>query len=141
MDLQDYLHVCMERADIGRLSSLALAHVGDCVYEMLTRGRLVSSGLTTARNLHSHTVALVRASAQYEAAQSILPLLTEEEQDIFRRARNTKVHGVPKAASKAEYAYATALEALVGWLYLNGQYDRINALYDVIVKEQPLSHK
>lgn len=141
MDLQDYLHVHMERADIGRLSSLALAHVGDCVYEMLTRGRLVSSGLTTARNLHSHTVALVRASAQYEAAQSILPLLTEEEQDIFRRARNTKVHGVPKAASKAEYAYATALEALFGWLYLNGQYDRINALYDVIVKEQPLSHK
>lgn len=141
MDLQDYLHVRMERADIGRLSSLALAHVGDCVYEMLTRGRLVSSGLTTARNLHSHTVALVRASAQYEAAQSILPFLTEEEQDIFRRARNTKVHGVPKAASKAEYAYATALEALFGWLYLNGQYDRINALYDVIVKEQPLSHK
>ena len=135
------MHVRMESADIGRLSSLALAHVGDCVYEMLTRGRLVSSGLTTARNLHSHTVALVRASAQYEAAQYILPLLTEEEQDIFRRARNTKVHGVPKAASKAEYAYATALEALFGWLYLKGEYDRINALYDVIVKEQPLSSK
>ena len=83
----------------------------------------------------------MRASAQYEAAQYILPLLTEEEQDIFRRARNTKVHGVPKAASKAEYAYATALEALFGWLYLKGEYDRINALYDVIVKEQPLSSK
>ena len=139
--MNDYLHFTMDDADIGRLSSLALAHVGDCVYELLTRGRLVTGGLTTARNLHSHTVALVRASAQYEAAQCILPLLTEEEQDIFRRARNTKVHGVPKAASKAEYAYATALEALFGWLYLKGEYERINALYDVIVKEQPISNK
>lgn len=136
--MQDHLHMTMEDAEIGRLSSLALAHVGDCVYELLTRGRLVRSGLTTARKLHSHTVALVRASAQYEAAQYILPLLTEEEQDVFRRARNTKVHGVPKAASKAEYSYATALEALFGWLYLKGQYDRINALYDVIENKQSL---
>lgn len=134
--MNDYLHFTMDDADIGRLSSLALAHVGDCVYELLTRGRLVTGGLTTARNLHSHTVALVRASAQYEAAQKILPMLTEEESDVFRRARNTKVHGVPKAASKAEYAYATALEALFGWLYLKGRYERINALYDVIVQPE-----
>lgn len=130
--LKDYLHVTMDDAEIGRLSSLGLAHIGDCVYELLTRGRLVSEGLTTARNLHSHTVALVRASAQYAAAQKILPLLDEEEQDVFRRGRNTRIHGVPKAASHAEYAHATALEALFGWLYLKGRYDRINALYDVI---------
>ena len=134
--MNDYLHFTMDDADIGRLSSLALAHVGDCVYELLTRGRLVTGGLTTARNLHSHTVALGRASAQYEAAQKILPMLTEEESDVFRRARNTKVHGVPKAASKAEYAYATALEALFGWLYLKGRYERINALYDVIAQPE-----
>lgn len=134
--MNDYLHFTMDDADIGRLSSLALAHVGDCVYELLTRGRLVTGGLTTARNLHSHTVALVRASAQYEAAHKILPMLTEEESDVFRRARNTKVHGVPKAASKAEYAYATALEALFGWLYLKGRYERINALYDVIAQPE-----
>lgn len=134
--MNDYLHFTMDDAEIGRLSSLALAHVGDCVYELLTRGRLATGGLTTARNLHSHTVALVRASAQYAAAQEILPMLTEEESDVFRRARNTKVHGVPKASSKAEYAYATALEALFGWLYLKGRYERINALYDVIAQEE-----
>ena len=61
--MKDYLHVTMEDGEIGRLSSLALAHIGDCVYELLTRGRLVAEGLTTARNLHSHTVRLVRASA------------------------------------------------------------------------------
>ena len=125
----------MDDADIGRLSALALAHVGDGVYELLTRSRLVAQGLTTARGLHSHTVALVRASAQYAAAKALLPCMTEEEEAVFRRARNTKVHGVPKAASQAEYAYATALEALFGWLYLKGRYDRINALYDVIVRQ------
>ena len=134
--MKDYLHVTMNDAEIGQLSALALAHIGDCVYELLTRGRLVSEGLTTARGLHSHTVALVRASAQYAAAKELLPLLTEEETAVFRRARNTKVHGVPKAASQAEYAYATALEALFGWLYLKGRYDRINALYDVVARQQ-----
>ena len=134
--MKDYLHFTMNDAEIGQLSSLALAHVGDCVYELLTRGNLVCKGLTTARNLHSHTVQLVRASAQYAAAQTILPLLDDEEQSEFRRARNTKVHGVPKAASKAEYAYATALEALFGWLYLKGRYERINTLYDVICNAQ-----
>ena len=128
--MKDYLHVTMNDAEIGQLSALALAHIGDCVYELLTRGRLVSEGLTTARGLHSHTVALVRASAQYAAAKELLPLLTEEETAVFRRARNTK------AASQAEYAYATALEALFGWLYLKGRYDRINALYDVIARQQ-----
>lgn len=132
--MKDYLHTTMDDAAISRLSSLALAHVGDCVYELLTRGRLVAEGLTTARNLHSHTVRLVRASAQCEAAHRLLPLLDEDEQAVFRRARNTRVHGVPKAASQAEYAYATALEALFGWLYLKGRYDRINALYDEIVQ-------
>lgn len=134
--MKDYLHFTMNDVEIGQLSSLALAHVGDCVYELLTRGNLVCKGLTTARNLHSHTVQLVRASAQYAAAQTILPLLDDEEQSVFRRARNTKVHGVPKAASKAEYAYATALEALFGWLYLKGRYERINTLYDVICNAQ-----
>lgn len=134
--MQDYLHFTMEDAEIGQLSSLALAHIGDCVYELLTRGRLVCSGFTTARNLHSHTVAQVRASAQYAAAKKILNDLSEEEQDVFRRARNTKVHGVPKAASKAEYAYATALEALFGWLYLKGRYARIDALYAQIIEQE-----
>lgn len=133
--MQDYLHMTMDDAQIGHLSSLALAHIGDCVYELLTRGYLVCSGLTTARNLHSHTVQQVRASAQYAAAQRILPNLTEQEQTIFRRARNTKVHGVPRAASKAEYAYATGLEALFGWLYLKGRYERINELYEQIVAD------
>ena len=128
----DYLHPKLDDAAIARMSSLALAHVGDAVYEVLVRAYLACGGTQTAKNLHSRTVALVRASAQAEAVQRILPLLTEEEQDIYRHGRNAKPKTVPKSSSVAEYAHATALEALFGWLYLKQRYDRINELFTVI---------
>lgn len=78
----------------------------------------------------------MRAAAQYRAAQAILPLLDEEEQAVFRHGRNAKPKTVPKSASHTEYAYATALEALFGWLFLKGRYDRLNALYEVIVQDR-----
>lgn len=130
--LKDYLHIRMSDEEIGRMSALGLAHIGDCVYELLTRAHLVQDGTQTARKLHSRTVAEVCARAQYEAAQRILPLLTEEEDAVFRHGRNAKPKTIPKAASHAEYAYATAVECLFGWLYLKGRYDRINELYAVI---------
>ena len=130
----DYLHPKLDDAAIARMSSLALAHVGDAVYEVLVRAYLACGGTQTAKNLHSRTVALVRASAQAEAVQRILPLLTEKEQDIYRHGRNAKPKTVPKSSSVAEYAHATALEALFGWLYLKQRYDRINELFDVIVQ-------
>ena len=131
----DYLHPKLDDAAIARMSSLALAHVGDAVYEVLVRSHLACGGTQTAKNLHSHTIALVRASAQAEAVQRILPLLTEEEQDIYRHGRNAKPKTVPKSSSVAEYAHATALEALFGWLYLKQRYDRINELFGVIAQD------
>nr|WP_302651595.1 ribonuclease III domain-containing protein [uncultured Agathobaculum sp.] len=131
----DYLHPKLDDAAIARMSSLALAHVGDAVYEVLVRAYLACGGTQTAKNLHSRTVALVRASAQAEAVQRILPLLTEEEQDIYRHGRNAKPKTVPKSSSVAEYAHATALEALFGWLYLKQRYDRINELFGVIAQD------
>ena len=90
--------------------------------------------MQTARNLHRHTVALVRASAEAEAAQRILPLLDGEEQDVYRHGRNAKPKSVPRSSSVAEYAQATALEALFGWLYLKQRYGRINELFGVIAE-------
>ena len=116
------------------MSSLALAHVGDAVYEVMVRTWLACGGMQTARNLHRHTVALVRASAQAEAAQRILPLLDGEEQDVYRHGRNAKPKSVPRSSSVAEYAQATALEALFGWLYLKQRYGRINELFGVIAE-------
>ena len=131
----DYLHPKLDDAAIARMSSLALAHVGDAVYEVLVRSYLACSGTQTAKNLHSRTIALVRASAQAEAIQHILPLLTEEEQEIYRHGRNAKPKTVPKSASVAEYAHATALEALFGWLYLKQRYERIHLLFGVIEQD------
>lgn len=113
----------------GELSSLALAHVGDAVFELLVRTRLCQEELTAER-LHHRTVELVCASAQARAARALLPDLTEEEQEIFRRARNTKAHRVPHGTTAADYNLATALEALFGSLYLDGQGDRLRTLFN-----------
>ena len=123
--MTDHLHPVLDDAAIARMTSLALAHVGDAVYEILVRTQ-------TAKNLHSRTIQLVRASAQAEAVKRIQPMLDEDEQTVLRHGRNAKPKSVPKSASVAEYAYATALEALFGWLYLKGRYERINELFEVI---------
>lgn len=133
--MTDFLHPHLDKKDIERISSLGLAHIGDGVYEIMTRAWLVCQGMQTARGLHSKTVALVRAGAQYRAAQLILPHLSAEESEVFRHGRNAKPKTIPKAASHAEYAYATALETLFGWLYLQGEYDRLNQLYEIISQD------
>ena len=78
-------------------------------------------------------MSLVCAPRQAELSQIILPLLTEEEQSVFRRGRNANVHSIPAHASRAEYQQATALEALFGYLYLLGRKDRINQLFDAMM--------
>lgn len=127
--MTDYLHPNMTEMELRRCSSLALAHMGDSVYELMTRGYLISGGLVTSRNLHRETIRLVCAGAQAAAAHVIEPMLTEEEEAVFRRARNSKPKSIPKAATPMEYALATAVEALCGWLYMQGKYDRLNELF------------
>ena len=90
----------------------------------------------TAKGLHRATVALVCAPKQAELAQRILPLLTEEEQAVFRRGRNANVHSIPTHASRAQYQQATALEALLGWLHLSGRHDRVEQLFAVMMEEE-----
>ena len=118
----------MTLGQIGALSSLALAHVGDAVYELLVRASLCAEGVPRADVLHQRTVAYVSAPAQAAAAERLLPMLTEEEEEVFRRGRNAHVRSVPKGASTGEYHTATGLEALFGWLYLSGRHDRLTVL-------------
>lgn len=131
--MTDFLHPCMDNDGLRAMSSLALAHMGDCVYEIMTRSWLTTSGLVTNRNLHRETIHLVCAGAQAAGSAAILPLLTEEERDVFRRGRNAKPKSVPKSSSVSEYAHATAVEALFGWLYLRQEYDRLNELFAVLL--------
>ena len=123
-------------AEANSLSMLALAHVGDAVYELLIRSMLASAGPSAMQELHRKTVSFVRAEAQAEAAQKIMPLLDDAEAAVYRRGRNSRVHGVPAHANPAEYHSATGLEALFGWLYLQGMTERIVQLFAEITEER-----
>lgn len=131
----DYLHPQPDEITISRMTNLALAHVGDAVYELMVRALLASTGTQTAHNLHTRTTQLVCAFAQAKAAELILPVLTEEEHNVFRRGRNAKPRTIPKSSTIAEYAQATALETLFGWLYLKQRYGRMNELFHLIAMD------
>lgn len=131
--MTDHFNPQLSPKDVGAISSIGLAHMGDAVYEILVRAWLCAHGKATGKGLHRATVSLVCAPRQAELSQIILPLLTEEEQAVFRRGRNANVHSIPAHASRAEYQQATALEALFGYLYLLGRKDRINQLFDAMM--------
>ena len=131
--MTDYLHIQLPPDQIRGISSIGLAHMGDAVYELLVRTWLCAHGKATGKGLHRATVALVCAPRQAELAQRILPLLTEEEQAVFRRGRNANVHSIP---THAQYQQATALEALLGWLHLSGRHERVEQLFAAMMEEE-----
>ena len=110
-------------------SSAALAYLGDAVFETLVRERLVKSGLSLSGALNEASLKYVRASCQSDAIERILPLLSEEENDIFMRGRNSHAGAVPKHTSAAQYRRATGFEALFGALYYLGRTERLTELF------------
>ncbi len=130
-----YLHPHMDIQQINRISNLGLAHLGDGVYEIMVRQWLCEQGKASSKGLHQATVRYVAAPAQAKAAQRLLPQLTAEEGDVFRRGRNAHVHSVPAHASLEEYHLATGLETLFGYLYLKGELDRLDQLFRIITEE------
>lgn len=120
--------------DPRTLSPLVLAYVGDAVYELYIRTRL-SAEERPVRELHRKAVALVRASTQAHMAHAIEPLLSEEERDVWRRARNAKSGTVPRSADVVEYRHSTAFEAVLGYLYLVGRHERLDALIEAALNE------
>ena len=133
--MNEIMNPQMTPEDVNRISMLGLAHVGDGVYELLVRSMLCLDGHLAIQDLHRTTVRYVNAPAQAKAVEKLLPHLSQEEHEIYRRGRNAKVHGVPQNASVAEYHSATGLEALFGWLYLLGRRDRISELFSIIMEE------
>lgn len=128
--MESYFDIQLTDDQLWAISSIGLAHMGDAVFEILVRTWLCAHGKATGKGLHQATIRLVCAESQAEKAERILPLLTEEEMAVFKRGRNAQVHTVPGHASRAQYGEATALEALLGWLWLKGQKDRIGQLFD-----------
>ena len=118
-------------------SPLALAFLGDSVYECMVREQLLREGNRPARELHAAAVAHVCAAYQSYAVERVLSMLTEEEQDILRRGRNASGASVPKHASPADYRKATGFECLFGYLWLCGRKERLAELFAVIWAEAP----
>ena len=116
--------------DLHTLSPLALAFVGDGVYSLMVRERLLSQANRPVNDLHRMAVREVRAEAQAAAIDRLLPLLTEEEEAVFKRGRNAHT-----ARSGADYHRATGLEALFGYLYLAGRVDRVRELFRLCAEE------
>ncbi len=132
--MENYFQLNLPKSKIDAISNLGLAHIGDAVYELLCRSYLCAQGGKTVKNLHQNTVRMVNAPAQAAFADALLPHLTEEETDYFRRGKNAHSHAAPKAATAKEYAKATGLEALFGALYLAGKTERINELFLIILE-------
>ena len=127
--MTDYFELSFDRQAILPMSELALAHVGDAVFELMVRSDLCLHGASTNKSLHKKTVAQVTASSQAAFVERILPHLTEEETAVYKRGRNVHTHAAPKSATPGQYARATGLETLFGWLWLTGQKDRLNELF------------
>lgn len=127
--MENYFNMNLTKQEIDAISNLGLAHMGDCVFEILCRAYLCAQGEKTVDKLHRDTINMVKATAQAKFVDKLLPLLTEEELAYYRRGKNAHVHAVPKSATPAEYAKSTGLEALFGALYLSGQTQRLNELF------------
>ena len=122
----------LSEQEAKQYSPLALAFLGDSVYEVMVREQLLRQANRPARDLHALAVAHVRAAYQAQAAERLAELLTEEESDILRRGRNASGISVPRHASTADYRKATGFECLFGYLYLCGNTERLRTLFAAV---------
>ena len=123
----------IEDKDIRSFSPLTLAYIGDAVYEIVIRTIIVEKGNAPVNKLHHKASSLVKAVAQKAAMEKILPLLTEEEEAVYKRGRNAKSYTSAKNASVIDYRIATGFEALMGFLYLMGRNERMLELVKISV--------
>ena len=133
--MENFFKMNLEKKDIDAISNLGLAHMGDCVFEILCRSWLCAQGGKNVGNLHRDTIKMVNANAQSAFVDKLLPHLNEEEMAYYRRGKNAHVHAVPKSCTPGDYAKATGLEALFGALWLSGQTERLNRLFKTVMEE------
>lgn len=127
----------MDKKEIIRnYNSLSLAYIGDAAYEILVRKYILQKGITVNGQMHFAAKRFVSAAAQKQKLDIIWESLTEEEKEVVKRGRNAKSHSHPKNADLADYHSATGFEALFGYLYLSESFERINELFDIIIKNE-----
>jgi len=131
----------LQERDLRGYSPLALAYIGDAVYDLIIRTAVVERGNQPANKLHKSAVKYVNAAAQAAVAEALEQggSLTEEELTVYRRGKNAKPHTMAKNASPGEYRKATGLEALVGYLYLSHRFGRVLELLELGLRQVGLS--
>lgn len=123
-----------ENVNPNEYSALVLAYMGDCVYELLVRNYVVSKGNRPVNHMHTMARSFVNAGSQSQMYDIIKDNLTEEENHIYKRGRNAKSYTKAKNQSTVDYRRATGVEALFGYLYMEGKFDRIKELFELGVK-------
>ncbi|NBJ91760.1 Mini-ribonuclease 3 [Parablautia muri] len=121
----------LKEVDIRTYSPLTLAYIGDAVYDLVFRTAVVQKGNTSANRLHNRTIQYVKAPAQAVMAEVLMEEFTPEEFAVYKRGKNAKPYTMAKNATMTEYKKATGLEALVGYLYLTDQMDRVLELIQI----------
>lgn len=126
------VEISKDKKEVELMSPLVWAYIGDAVYELHIRQHLVETSKMNTHKLHMEAIKYVKAQAQARLLENLMSELTEEEQNVVRRTRNTQNHHLPKNANVTEYMYATAFEGLIGYLYLTKQEDRLKQILEKI---------
>ncbi len=122
--------------DYRNLSGLSLAFIGDAVYELFIRKHVLSKGEARVKDLHKDTVRLVNADFQADMTDVLLPLLCEDELAVFKRGRNAHAGHTPKNKSEAQYHKSTGFEALIGYLYLKKDFERLDFIFSEVLNNE-----
>lgn len=131
--MKDIIERNKELEDVNLMKPLVWAYIGDSIYEIFIRMKLVNSTNLDPHRLHIESIKHVKAQAQAETLSNIYDKLTEKEKDIVRRGRNAETHHIPKNAELKDYKYATAFEALIGYLYLSKQDERLKEILNMCI--------
>ena len=130
--MEEFLKIDRPKEEVELMSPLTWAYIGDAVFELYVRNKLINETNLKPHKLHIEAIKYVKAKSQAEMLNKIYEMLTDEEKDIVRRGRNTQNHHLPKNSNVQEYMYATAFEALIGYLYLTKQNARLKEILNQV---------
>ena len=130
--MEEFLKIDRTKQEVELMSPLTWAYIGDAVYELFIRNKLINETNLKPHKLHIEAIKYVKAKSQAEKLNAIYEMLTDEEKDIVRRGRNVQNHHLPKNSNVQEYMYSTAFEALIGYLYLTKQNTRLKEILEKI---------
>ena len=129
--MEEFIEINRSQEEVELMSPLTWAYIGDAVYELYVRNKLINETNLKPHKLHIEAIKYVKAKSQAESLEKIYNKLTEQEKDIVRRGRNAQNHHLPKNSNVHEYMYSTAFEALIGYLYLTKQNKRLKEILTI----------